>query len=285
MGDDWKKEYCKTLAKDYKMIGDYKFGSGYCKMCSDDYDDEGLCSGAYPRCASSKGPIDSSQCMMIPRPNSDGDMSVIPKNCEDRSVANCQIDGNQCRITTQRNKQKCVKNTEIQFSDPTQQQATIRYPDYNPTCVSRNGEILPYYDENGRVTRECTFVTDIQDDSIRLIPEKGYKRSTMKDCVPLGPSNPTGAIHYTNPDFKHQSYKWNPEITDGKPFCNQVTKAPLKLEGGNEVKTPFLPIQYYEDNDDGKFYIREPFQDTKTIHANKHQGIYWNPQQNETFIA
>ena len=185
MSNDWKKEYCDVLSKDYKMLGDYKFGSAYCQICNGQYDTDNLCTGTFPKCASQDGPVDPDKCRMIPTPHTDGDMRVIPKDCTGRSIQTCMIDQTgDCIISNIDGEKKCVPNTEKQFEDPTQQTGAFSYPDFNTTCVSRNGEVLPYYDGYGNVTRECTFVKDLADREVRLIPEQGYKSTTMKDCVP-----------------------------------------------------------------------------------------------------
>ena len=293
MFSEEKVNQCKQLANDFKDSGSHDLGSAYCKMCQGGLDKDRICNGSIPRCSNEHGPLDGNRCKMIPFGwSSYKDTLLLPKACSDRNRYNCRLDGDNCMLVG-KNKDTCADNVAKLFSDPTKDTASLKYPDYNPTCRTRNGDILPYYDKDGKPTGQCTFVTDYLDKDVKLIPNEGYKRKEMDDCTMFDPiNNPTGTTTYTYGSRGHPVNKWNPKIVDGPPFCNSVVKSKVgKSPSGSDVRNPLIPIQYYQDPTDsaGKVFIREPFTNMRPIKkvkptSSQRKVIYWDPHGNSTYI-
>jgi len=209
-----------------------------------------------------------------------GNMILIPKDCDQRSKGLCELYDDKCKMEGG----QCINNVWSQFEDPTKKKHKFpKYPDYNPSCKTNGGDVLQYY-KNGHSTGNCSFVTNTQDQSIKLIPEQGYKRRNMNDCTASSENNANYPVQYFNKANKHIHNKWNPMVDGGKPLCNAVSDSGFSSTGKNGVKNPFVPIRYYDDEPrynghsdggKGKFYIREPFVG---------KSIYWNPSKNTTEI-
>lgn len=299
MFSEEKAQQCELLATDFKETGSHNIGSDYCRKCKGRLDKDRLCDGNLPKCSNKHGPLDSDRCKMMPFGwYGYKDTLLLPKSCSDRNMYNCREDGDNCMLVG-KNKDTCVDNVAKLFSDPTQERATLKYPDYNPTCTTRNGDILPYYDKDGKTTGQCTFVTNHIDGDVKLIPNEGYKRKEMGDCTMLSDDNPTGTTTYTFGPDGHPRNKWNPEVVGGPPYCNKIIKSKL----GDKVKNPILPIQFYQDPVDapGKIIIREPFSihsssnnsnnSTKSLNRkaprqnnSRKKVVYWNPHDNSTYF-